>query len=506
MSFFSDFSRRDVLSSFVVFLVALPLCLGVALASGAPPAAGIVTGIVAGVFVGLFGGSPLQVSGPAAGLTVLVWDIVQRNGYGMLGVILLIAGLLQLVAALLRGGRYFQAVPPSVIAGMLAGIGALLLLGQAHVMLGGSSQGSALRNLIALPSHVLELASSEVARQAFIVSFVVIATMAAGPFIAKKLPGARLLPTPLLAIILGSVAAVLGDFSIPHIEVPDRLSDDIALPTVESLRGVFSPIPLGDAAAVAMIASAETLLCASATDRLHDGPRTQFDRELRAQGIGNMICGALGALPMTGVIVRSTANIDAGAKSRWSAVFHGVWLFAVVTLLPWIFHYVPVAALAGLLVFMGYKLLRQDVASLRRGGKAEVVIFLVTLLAIVATDLLRGVAVGLFLAAVRLLWAVTDFRVEMTHPSRERTDLKLFGAATFMRLPDLMAALGAVPRGHEVHVQLDGLSYLDHAALEAIANWEKRHNTLGGKVSLDMENVHHRMATRRGNKPTAKAS
>lgn len=500
MSLFRKLSAHDVLASFVVFLVALPLCLGVAIASGLPPAAGIVTGIIGGIVVGLIGGAPLQVSGPAAGLTVLVWDIVQNHGISMIGPILLVAGLIQLVAGVLRAGRYFQAVPPAVIAGMLAGIGVLILVGQAHVMLGGAPVGNAVQNIAALPSALLGAISGGVPLQAGLVGGVVIAVMALWPQVAKRVKQLRLVPGALVAVVLGTVVSALAGFEIPHISLPDRLTDAMLLPTAESMGRMLDPTFLGAALALAIIASAETLLCATAVDRMHEGDRTRYDLELSAQGIGNTLCGFLGVLPMTGVIVRSSANVEAGAKSRWSAVFHGVWLLALVSLAPQLLRLIPVAALAGLLVFTGYKLAKQDLAPLRKAGRFEVAIFFSTVGAIVLTDLLKGVIFGLVLALLKIVVTFTSFRVRVTDHGAARTDVDLFGAATFLKLPELNASLAAIPAGREVHLHLDGLDYLDHAALETISAWEKQHVKRGGIISLDWEALQHR--TRR---PSAEA-
>jgi MFS superfamily sulfate permease-like transporter len=222
---------------------------------------------------------------------------------------------------------------------------------------------------------------------------------------------------------------------------------------------------------------------------MHNGPRTKYDRELTAQGIGNMICGALGALPMTGVIVRSAANVEAGAKTRASAILHGVWLLLFVAALPWVLKMIPTASLAALLVFTGYKLVNLKVVKeLRQYGKGEVAIYAATLVTIVATDLLTGVLTGIALSALKLLYRFAHLHIRLAdEPGRGATVMYLDGAATFIRLPKLAAALEKVPPSTELHVHFERLQYVDHACLDLLMNWEKQHQATGGQLVIDWE-------------------
>ena len=240
-----------------------------------------------------------------------------------------------------------------------------------------------------------------------------------------------------------------------------------------------------------MVASAETLLCATAVDKMHNGPRTQYDRELAAQGLGNMICGALGALPMTGVIVRSSANVEAGGKTRLSAFLHGAWLLLFVAALPFLLSMIPTASLAALLVFTGYKLVNTKVLKeLRQYGWGEVVIYAATLISIVGFDLLTGVLIGVGLSAVKLLYTFShlDVRAE-DGPRPGVTVMHLRGTATFIRLPKLAAALERVPGGTELHVLFAELQYIDHACLDLLINWEKQHEAAGGRLVIDWDTL-----------------
>lgn len=488
-----DAFRTDFLSSIVVFLVALPLCLGIAIASGAPPALGLITGIVGGLVVGTISGSPLQVSGPAAGLAVIVWDLIQRFGLGGLGVIVLLAGLIQIAAGVLRGGRWFQAVPPSLIYGMLAGIGVLILASQFHVMMDDKPRGSGVANLVSIPEAIWRAvypSGSAPHHLAALTGVVTIGSLLAwNRFAVGRL---RTIPGPLVAVIVATLFAAVFSLPIKYVTLPDNLFGAANLLDLPSLGLLLDPAVLVAAAALAIIASAETLLCAVAVDRMHDGPRTQFDRELVAQGVGNTLCGLLGALPMTGVIVRSSANVGAGAKTRLSAILHGAWLLAFVVAMPFVLRIVPIASLAAVLVFTGYKLVNVAVIKqLRRYGRGELIIYFGTLGAIVTTDLLTGVALGLGLALLRLVLTFSRLKLRLQDdPANGTVAIELHGNATFLRLPQLMETLASVPPDRRVRLCAKRLSYIDHACVQAIEDWERLYRERGGEVEIPWEVLH----------------
>ena len=451
--------RGDLLPSVAVFLVALPLCMGIAIASGVPVAAGLITGIVGGLVVGVLAGAPLQVSGPAAGLTVVVYDIVQQYGLESLGVIVLMAGVLQILAGMFRLGQWFRAVSPAVIKGMLAGIGVLIFASQFHVMVDDKPKENGLQNLITIPrsrgqgpaatgakhrgtthpanglleeigtlherqtevqeaiakpcrkrwtrpmqsrrrcrcgrwrcrsrlcrscviqpsevrkNHFAKADTKEVAEAAdaalaqseaalaSLHSMDVRTWLASQQQAAESLAAARRhtqeprvgrqggncnhrgsadygrvfapggcgqCPAPLVAIVAATALTLVWSLPVLCVEVPDSLLSAVHLPSTAVLENNTIGGLLGGALVVALIASAETLLCATAVDQMHSGRRTQYDRELMAQGVGNSVCGVLGALPMTGVIVRSATNVQAGGTTRASAILHGVWLLVFV--------------------------------------------------------------------------------------------------------------------------------------------------------------------------------
>ena len=482
---------KDFLASIVVFLVALPLCMGIAIASGVPPALGLVTGIVGGIVVGFIAGSPLQVSGPAAGLTVLVWEMIQQHGIGMLGAIVLLAGVLQMLMGVAKLGQWFRAISPAVIQGMLAGIGVLIIASQIHVMVDDGPKGSGLTNLLSIPGALykgvfpLDGSTHHIAAAVGLATIVLIIAWGYAP---KKL---QIVPAPLVAIVIVTIAALLLQLPVKYVNVPGNLASVVSFPTLATLQGLLNPAVLGSALALCFIASAETLLCATAVDRIHQGERTQYNKELFAQGVGNTVCGLLGALPMTGVIVRSSANVTAGGKTRLSAILHGAWILGLVVLAPFLLNKIPTTALAAILVYTGFKLLSpKAVRELKPYGWPEIAIYFATLVGIVATNLLVGVLIGLGLALLKLLYTFSHLEVRVhTDYATEETTVTLDGAATFIRLPKLAAALEALPAGTTVTLNTDKLHYIDHACLDLIANWRKQHVARDGHAEVPWEEL-----------------
>ena len=483
---------KDFLASIVVFLVALPLCMGIAIASGVPPALGLITGIIGGLVVGSLAGSPLQVSGPAAGLAVIVYELVQKNGLEMLGPIVLLAGLMQLIAGLLKWGQYFRAVAPPVIYGMLAGIGVLIFAGQFHVMVDDKPRGSGIQNLLAIPEAIYKGLFPMDGNSHHLAALVGVSTIVSILLWAKFRPSKlRFIPPALVAVIVGSVVAAIGRLEINFINVPSNLLESATWPSMSNFVRLGDPAIFGAAAALALIASAETLLCAVAVDRMHDGPRTQFNRELFAQGVGNLLCGAVGALPMTGVIVRSTANVQAGGQTRLSAILHGAWLVALVVAFPAVLRLIPIAALAALLVYTGFKLVNvANMRSLAVYGKAPLAIYFATLIGIVVTNLLTGVMIGIGLSLVRLVYSITHLNIKLEiSGDKSRADLRLEGSATFLALHRFGAVLETVPRGAQLHVHIDKLQHIDHACLDALHDWQKQQEKFGSSMVVEWDDL-----------------
>ncbi|HEU5157204.1 MAG TPA: SulP family inorganic anion transporter [Streptosporangiaceae bacterium] len=470
----SESVRRDVAASLVVFLVALPLCVGVAVASGVPAELGLVTGIVGGLVAGLLPGSRLQVSGPAAGLSVLVLEAMQRYGLPMLGALVLAAGALQLLAGALRLGRWFRAISVAVVEGMLAGIGLTIIAGQVYAMADTTAPHSGLARLAGLPDL---LAGGPRSIAALFIGALSIAILACWPRLPARV---RVVPAPLAAVAIATAAAAVFDLPVARLEVAG-LSGVLQPPGAADLARLAEAGVLGTVVALALIASAETLLGASAVDRMHDGPRTDFDKELMAQGTGNVVCGALGALPMTAVIVRSVANVEAGARTKASRVLHGGWLLVFAALLPATLRIVPIAALAGVLLHVGWKLLPiRKLPPLWRQHRGEAVILACTATAVVALNLFEGVLLGLLLAVVKTAWETSHVHVEIAdgggaddgdNGGDRPIRVVLSGNATFLRLPKILDTLEALPRHRPIELDLSGLRHLDHACRTALTAW-----------------------------------
>ncbi|MBX2801229.1 MAG: SulP family inorganic anion transporter [Myxococcales bacterium] len=486
----------EVLASVVVFLVALPLCMGIAVASGVPPIMGLVSGIIGGLVVGSIAGSPLQVSGPAAGLAVIVWDIVHEHGLEALGPILLVAGLLQVVAGKLRLGQWFRAVAPAVIYAMLAGIGILIVASQVHVMVDAAPQSNGLVNLATIPSSLIKAVAPPEGTNHHLAAGVAGFTMAilvGWGWARPRLPTVlATIPAPLLAVVGGVGAAALFDLNIAYVAVPDSLSGMVRLPTVESMSLLAQPAVLGAALAMAAIASAEALLCAVAVDKLTQDVPSDLDQELFAQGIGNTLAGFVGALPVTGVIVRSTANVESGGSTRWSAILHGLWLLLAVAAVPVVLEQIPIASLAAVLVYIGFKLVNPTIPrQLLARGRGELAIYLTTVAAIVSVSLLEGLLIGFALSLLKLAWSFSrlDVQVEEQH---DRIDLRLRGSGTFVGLPILAKALDGVPKGNEVHLHLEDVDFVDHACFELLSDWRAQYEGSGGTVVLEWDTLEER--------------
>lgn len=483
----SRFFVRDFTASIVVFLVAMPLCMGIAIASGVPPEKGLVTGIIGGIVVGLLAGSPLQVSGPAAGLAVIVFEFVRDNGLSALGPVLVLAGALQFVAGVARLGGVFRAISPAVVHGMLAGIGALIVIGQFHILFDAKPQSNGIDNLAMMPARMLGLTPFDIGKTelALMLGLLTIGTMIAW----EKLKPANLglVPGALLGVLAATGVAWGFGLDVARIVVPDSIAAAFALPDGNFLAPLTQGSMIVSAIAIAFIASAETLLSAAAVDRMHDGVRTDYNKELRAQGVGNLLCGVVNALPMTGVIVRSSANVQAGAKTRLSALLHGVWILGFVALLPFILREVPMAALGGVLVVTGWKLV--SLKQVRRlfdvHGIMPALIWVVTFALVVTTDLLTGVLVGLALSALELVPHLRNLRFRVGERTvGETVRLELEGAATFLGLTRLTNALEQVPVEKPVHVDMDRVHAMDHTTAEMLTEWLARRRQHGHEVTV----------------------
>ncbi|QHE70579.1 Carbonic anhydrase [Rhodococcus sp. WAY2] len=471
-------ARYDVPASLVVFLVALPLSLGIAIASDAPVMAGLIAAIVGGVVAGSIGGSPLQVSGPAAGLTVVVAELVGTFGWRATCAITVAAGFLQIIFGLSRIARAALAIAPVVVHAMLAGIGITIALQQIHVLLGGGSHSSTWANITQLPSQLASARYGEV-----LIGSAVIAIL----LLWKRVPPKfGMLPGPLVAVAVATLASLVLPLDVDRITLDGSLFDALSLPAMP--QGPWLAVATG-VLTVALIASVESLLSAVAVDKMHGGERTEFNRELVGQGSANMVSGLIGGLPVTGVIVRSSTNVAAGARTRASAVLHGVWILVFAALLTALVQQIPMAALAGLLIVIGIQLVKlADLRTARRTG--DLWVYGVTVAGVVFLNLLEGVLLGLALAVILLLWRVIHPRMraepiggsESEGSGRWRVTVE--GSCSFLSMPALTGLLAKVPDGAHVTVEL-AVDFLDHAMFEAIDEWKRHHERSGGIVVID---------------------
>ncbi|MET9671977.1 SulP family inorganic anion transporter [Streptomyces sp. NPDC006482] len=468
----------DLSASVAVFLIALPLSLGIALATGAPLQSGLVAAAVGGIVAGRFGGSPLQVSGPAAGLTVVTAELIQRYGWRTTCAITVLAGLAQLGLSALRVARSALAVSPAIVHGMLAGIGVTIALAQLHIVLGGTPQSSTVANVLGLPAQLANVHPSALA-----ISALTVTVLLCWP----KLPGragrlVRKAPAALVAVAGATALAALTGLAVPRVDLPSWSS--------HALPGLPEGPVLGIAAGVltiTLVTSVQSLLSAVAVDKLvaarpdlgRTVPRSGLDRELAGQGAANVVSGALGGLPVAGVAVRSVANVSAGAVSRASTMLHGLWIVLAALLLVPVLDLIPLAALAALVMVVGIQMV--SITHIRTVTRhREVVVYAVTLAGVTLVGILEGVALGIAVAI-----AVALHRLARTRITREERDghelLRVRGQLTFLAVPRLSRALHQLPRGSHVVVELDG-SFMDHAAFETLSEWTSGHLAHGGTV------------------------
>ncbi|WP_168789728.1 SulP family inorganic anion transporter [Paraburkholderia aromaticivorans] len=466
---------RDMFAGTVVFLVALPLCLGIANASGVDPFAGLLSGIIGGLVVALLSGSHLSVSGPAAGLVVIVVDGMTRLGsFPSFLMAVLLAGAMQFGFGLLKAGRFAAYVPSSVIKGMLAAIGLLLIIKQAPLAAGlanGSASGTT--GTIVTPFGAMSVAACAIA----IVSLAILASWETRA--ARRFALVRHVPAPLAVVLFGISVTLLLDFAAPGFAPP--LEHRVSLPSLASfaaldqafnwpeLTHLLNPEVWRLAMTIAIVASLETLLSLEAVEQIDPKKRpVQPDRELKAQGIGNMVAGAIGGLPITSVIVRSSANVEAGAQSRWSAVVHGVLLLVSVFALTAVINLIPLASLATILIFTGLKLAKPSMfADAARQGLARFAPFVVTISAVLLTDLLMGIVLGIVCSIAFAIHA--HMQRPITLAQHDDHFLLIFRKdVSFLAKVSLKEHLKAIPDGATVLLDGSRADFIDPDVREMI--------------------------------------
>ncbi|ARN83723.1 SulP family inorganic anion transporter [Methylocystis bryophila] len=503
LNYYFRYLNHDVPAGVVVFLVALPLCLGIAVASGAPPFSGVVAGIVGGLIVSVFSGSQLSVSGPAAGLTVIVALAAEKYGFrGMLAATML-AGLMQLAMAVLRAGVIGAYFPSAVIKGMLAAIGVILIMKQLPHALGYDADAESDLSFVeddsnATFSFVWEALGS-LSLGAIVVSVVSLAILLLWetPLI-KKNRFLSLAPAPLIAVLFGVAYNLLTTSAFPAFAI--QAQHLVALPPISGPADFIGHLQLPDfsrlkdpeifvtAATLALVGSLETLLSLEAADKLDPLKRTApTNQELTAQGVGNFVSGMLGGLPITAVIVRSSANINAGAHTKIASIVHGALLLLSVMFLAHFLNMIPLACLAAVLLLTGYKLAKPQLLMEQYAkGFNQFAPFAITIAAILLTDLLKGIAIGMAVGLFFVLRANYFSAFTLTKDGRNYL-LRLQKDLSFLHKAPLRATLESIDEGSYVVIDGARASFIDHDILEALQDFILAAGD--DNISVELKNV-----------------
>lgn len=491
---------NDIPSSIVVFLVALPLCLGIALGSGAPPFSGIIAGIVGGIVIGALSGSQLSVSGPAAGLTTIV--VVALGKLQVFEAFLLavvLGGIFQIIFGYIKAGVLGDFIPSSVIKGMLAAIGLILILKQLPHLVGYDKDFQGDESFVQAGGENtftgIFSSLNKIIPAAAIIGVISLVIMIVWEKISKKSKVLQLIPAPFLVVLAG-----VGINEFLRATQPDmaiKASHLVSIPVAESVSGFFSFFTFPDLSAItnltvwktgitiAVVASLETLLNIEACDDLDPYQRvTPTNRELKAQGVGNMLSGLIGGLPITSVVVRSSANINAGAKTKMSAIFHGMLLLGTVALIPGLLNLIPYSALAAILIYTGYKLAKPSLFKMfYKKGWSVFVPFVVTVVAILLTDLLVGIMIGcvvglFFVMRSNFKSAVFVVNDQNKYLFRLRKDV------SFLNKPIIKNRLEKVPENSVVLIDASRADFIDRDVVEVIEDFLKHAPLKGIHVEL----------------------
>jgi MFS superfamily sulfate permease-like transporter len=498
--------KSDLPASIVVFLVALPLCLGIALASGAPLYSGLIAGIVGGIVVASLSGSPAGVSGPAAGLAVIVLNAIQDLGaFELFLVAVVLAGIIQILMGFAQGGIIAYYFPSSVIMGMLSGIGIIIFIKQIPHAFGydrspegefGLFQGEV--------STFTELMSifDFVSPGALIITAVSLAILILWErSFMKNKRVFQIVPGPLVAVLSGIFLNIAFASSTEFALRPDQL---VNVPLAGSFSGFLSNFTFPDftalgnpqiyitAVVIAVVASLETLLCVEATDKLDPYKRiTPTNRELKAQGVGNIISGMIGGLPITQVIVRSSANIQSGGKTKTSAVIHGFLLLGSIIAIPHLLNLIPLATLAAILFLVGYKLAKPALfKKMYKQGKAQFIPFVATVAGIVLTDLLLGLAIGLIIAIFYILlnnYQTTHHLKTRSEDGEEKIKIELAQQVTFLNKAAILKTLESIPANSTVEIDTTNTLHMHHDIYEILDDF--RSSAESRNIILHIKNL-----------------
>lgn len=493
--------KKDLPASIVVFLVALPLCLGIALASGAPLFAGVLTGIIGGIVVSAISGSQLSVSGPAAGLTVIVFGAIASLGsYETFLLAVVLAGLIQIIFGFLKAGIIANYFPSSVIEGMLAAIGIILILKQLPHAVGFDSDFEGDESFFQADHEntftALAAASNMISYGAVIISVLSLLIMIYWPKIKKM----SAIPAPVLVVALGIILTIvfhntglaLSQEQLVNIPVVNSFSEFTGLFSFPDFSQISNQAVWTVAFTIAIVASIETLLSIEAVDKIDTLKRVSpTNRELLAQGVGNMTSGMLGGLPMTSVIVRSSVNVNSGGRTKMSSIYHGLWLLLSLLFIPILLNKIPLACLAAILLITGYKLANISLfKKMWKNGKDQFIPFVVTVLAIVFTDLLKGVAIGMLVGVFYIL------RTNLRNPyffkfeengGKKVIRIKLAQEVSFLNKAAIQYTLLNLPSGSDVIIDGTDSMYIDRDVLEIIHNF--KHNAFSKGTIVQILNI-----------------
>jgi MFS superfamily sulfate permease-like transporter len=492
--------KYDLPAGLSVFLVALPLCLGIALASGAPLYTGILSGIIGGLVVSLISGSQLAVSGPAAGLTTLVAaSIISLGDFKVFLLAVIVAGAFQLLLGLLKLGVIANYFPSSVIKGMLAAIGIILISKQIPLALGYDQPDFWTNGFLKLfkPSHLRSSFinfNQHITRGAIlisIISLIVLILLQQFPY-AKKI---KIIPAPLIVVLIGIIANIIftnavSDYSLKKtqlVNIPGNVLANISFPDFSKF---FSNAEIWkDGIIIGLLATLETLLCIEAIDKLDRRNRiTPVNRELIAQGIGNIACGVLGAIPITAVVVRGSANVDAGARTKMSAFTHGLFLLLAVSFVPFLLNKIPYASLSAILIITGYNLTKPKLfRNMWSLGWKQFLPFIFTIVVILFTDLLIGVSIGLLISVYFIVRNnfKAEYKITKTVIGGIETEyIKLNSNVTFLNKVNLRKALDDVPEHSILTVDGSECNFIDYDILEIISEYENKAHERNIKLHL----------------------
>ncbi|MCF6360802.1 MAG: SulP family inorganic anion transporter [Cyclobacteriaceae bacterium] len=498
--------KQDLPASIVVLFVAIPLCLGIALASGASLFSGLIAGIVGGIVVGSLSNSSLGVSGPAAGLAVIVLNSIQSLGaFEIFLVAVVIAGAIQMIMGFLKGGVIAYYFPSAVIKGMLAGIGIIIFLKQIPHAFGYDADyegdlsfwqkdgENTFTEIIKMVDYI-----SPGALIVSVASLLILLTW--DNILAKKHKVFQLIQGPIVAVMFGVFYHIVSASYFPAYAI--NAGHLVSVPVADSLSGFaslfafpdFSHALSGDvwvvALTIAIVASLETLLSVEATDKLDPLKRTtDTNRELMAQGTGNMISGLLGGLPITQVIVRSSANIQSGGRTKLSAIMHGIFLLLCVFSIPFVLNMIPLAVLASVLFVVGYKLAKPSLfKQMYKLGMSQFLPFVVTILGIVFTDLLKGIGIGLVVGIVMILRNSLKnshfLNKETVGSGLNKVKMTLAEEVTFLNKGAILKELNNLPKETELTIDMSKSTHIDYDVLEIIDNYKSTAESKGVSVEL----------------------